>query len=92
MSSKKKYGANTGPDQPCVSREKKWPRFEFAFNAQSRCGGLRRREVELQVLVYSLEKYDEKFLIPQLRAAISPENVRTVRVPLSLDTADLAKG
>ena len=51
-----------------------------------------RRGVELQVLVYSLEKYDEKFLIPQLRAAISPENVRTVRVPLSLDTADLAKG
>ena len=46
----------------------------------------------MQVLIYSLEKYDEKFLVPQLHAAISAENVRTVRVPLSLDTTDLAKG
>jgi hypothetical protein len=42
--------------------------------------------------VASLEKYDENFLIPQLKEAISAENVRTVRVSLSLDTADLAKG
>ncbi len=45
-----------------------------------------------QVLVYSLEKYDEKFLIPALHAAISETNVRAVRVSLSFDTADLAKG
>ncbi len=45
-----------------------------------------------QVLVYSLEKYDEKFLIPELHALHSPSKVRTVRVSLSLDTADLAKG
>jgi hypothetical protein len=45
-----------------------------------------------QVLIYSLEKYDEKFLTPQLYSAIGEENVRSVRVSLSLDTADLAKG
>jgi len=45
-----------------------------------------------KVLIYSLEKYDEKFLTPELHAAIGAENVRAVRVSLSLDTADLAKG
>jgi hypothetical protein len=39
-----------------------------------------------------LEKYDEKFLVPELHAAIGAENVRAVRVSLSLDTSDLAKG
>ena len=46
----------------------------------------------LQVLIYSLEKYDEKFLTPQLHSAIGSDNVRSVRVSLCLDTADLAKG
>jgi hypothetical protein len=45
-----------------------------------------------QVLIYSLEKYDEKFLMPELHSAIGAENVRAVRVSLSLDTADLAEG
>jgi hypothetical protein len=45
-----------------------------------------------QVMIYSLEKYDEKFLTPELHSAIGAENVRSVRVSLSLDTADLAKG
>eukprot|EP00292_Cryptomonas_paramecium_P008014 CAMPEP_0113725522 /NCGR_PEP_ID=MMETSP0038_2-20120614/39802_1 /TAXON_ID=2898 /ORGANISM="Cryptomonas paramecium" /LENGTH=338 /DNA_ID=CAMNT_0000655785 /DNA_START=47 /DNA_END=1063 /DNA_ORIENTATION=- /assembly_acc=CAM_ASM_000170 len=45
-----------------------------------------------KVLVYSLEKYDEKYLVPGLHASIGADNVRTVRVPLSKDTTDLAKG
>eukprot|EP00291_Cryptomonas_curvata_P017715 CAMPEP_0172172938 /NCGR_PEP_ID=MMETSP1050-20130122/12742_1 /TAXON_ID=233186 /ORGANISM="Cryptomonas curvata, Strain CCAP979/52" /LENGTH=74 /DNA_ID=CAMNT_0012844569 /DNA_START=24 /DNA_END=244 /DNA_ORIENTATION=+ len=45
-----------------------------------------------KVLIYSLEKYDEKFLTPELHSAIGAENVRSVRVSLSLDTSDLAKG
>jgi hypothetical protein len=48
--------------------------------------------MRVQVLVYSLEKYDQKYLIPQLQSAIGEENVKTVRVSLSLDTAELAKG
>ncbi len=50
------------------------------------------RFIYWQVLIYSLEKYDEKFLVPELHAAIGAENVRAVRVSLSLDTSDLAKG
>ena len=45
-----------------------------------------------QVMVYSLKNYEENILIPSLNAAIGEENVKALRVPLSMETADLAQG
>ncbi len=45
-----------------------------------------------QVLVYSLEKYEEALLVPALHAAIGEENLKTLRVPLSMETVELAQG
>jgi hypothetical protein len=43
-------------------------------------------------MVYSLKNYEENILIPSLKEAVGEENVKALRVPLSMETAELAQG
>ena len=45
-----------------------------------------------QVLVYSTVRYDNKYLVPGLEEAVGKENVKAVRVSLSMETVDLVSG
>jgi hypothetical protein len=43
-------------------------------------------------MIYSVKDYEENILVPPLNAAVGAENVKALRVSLSMETAGLAQG
>ncbi len=46
----------------------------------------------VQVAIYSFEKYDETYLATGLRSTLGAENVMTLSVALTVETAQFAAG
>jgi len=46
----------------------------------------------MKVAVYSFEKYDDKHLVPALKAHLGDENVKCLSCRLLAETSDLAGG
>ena len=52
----------------------------------------RTHEGTMKVAVYSFEKYDDKHLVPALKAHLGDENVKCLSCRLLAETSDLAGG